>query len=533
MLAYHYSRGEELEKAEEYLFQAGEEATRAAASNEALAFFRDASRLYLQLHRDGGDPRKKARAGAEHRSRAAEQGRPDRGDRALRLRPRACSASTSRGAGSAATLRFALDLAGVLGQLYVRPGRRREVTDWPRERQISDIYFNRGRAEITSDPTRLLIDLVGAFRRFNRIDMRQIDQASAMYASFATMFCYSGLSFAVSRRALAIAKGLIRPGNVRDVFTCASMDFIHHYLLGDWRDAFVIDEGLVEEALRCGQLWDVSTYLGLDCDRRLRQGDFAGARALLAQLDDMNDSYGYTFAGAYHDGTTALLLLEERRLAEASAAAEEYTAMRHEDALRVFGLGTYAKAQLLLGRRGAAERSLTAAERITSRSIEIPPWHLSAYAAARLRHQVAVLEEAGADGGPTTRLAWHARTSIRYALRIAAKVSIQRTEIHQLAGRIWWLLGRRARALRSWERALATGTQMDARPELARTWAVAGQSLADGGARLRGLDGAACLARSLEMFSALGLEREAEHARQRTFRVPPAPETLRASGTPW
>jgi hypothetical protein len=311
------------------------------------------------------------------------------------------------------------------------------------------------------------------------------------------------------------------------------MDFIHHYLLGDWRDAFVIDDGLVEEALRCGQLWDVNNYLGLYCDRRLRQGDFAGARSLLARIDDMDDSYGYTFAGANRDGTTALLLLEERRLAEASAAAEEYTALRHEYALRVLGLGTYAKAQLLLGRRGPAERSLAAAERITSRSIEIPPWHLSAYAAARLRHQVALLEDATAGGGSTAAGAWHARRSIRYALRVAAKVSIQRTEIHQLAGRIWWLLGRRARALRSWERALTAGGQMGALPEVARTWAVAGECLADGGVRLLGLDGAACIARSLEMFHALGLEREAEHARQRTAGASPPPRTLRASGAPW
>jgi tetratricopeptide (TPR) repeat protein len=532
MLAYHYSRGEELEKAEEYLFQAGEEATRAAASNEALAFFRDASRLYLQLHRDGGDPQKKAALEQSIGLALLNKGdlteAIEHFDSALGLLGEHVPRSRIGG-----YVRFALDLAGVLGQLYVRPGRRREVTDWPRERRISEIYFNRGRAEITSDPTRLLIDLVGAFRRFNRIDMSQIDQASAMYASFATMFCYSGLSFAVSRRALAIAKGLIRPGNVRDVFTCASMDFIHHYLLGDWRDAFVIDDGLVEEALRCGQLWDVNTYLGLYCDRRLRQGDFAGARALLAQLDDMAESYGYTFAGANRDGMTALLLLEERRLAEASAAAEEYTALRHEDALRVLGLGTCAKAQLLLGRRAAAERSLEAAERITSRSIEIPPWHLSAYAAARLRHQMALLEDAIAGGGSTAAVAWHARRSIRYALRVAAKVSIQRTEIHQLAGRVWWLLGRRARALRSWEHALTVGVQMGARPEVARTWAVAGECLADSGVRLLGLDGAACTARSLEIFHALGLEREAEYARQRTAGASPAPRTLRASGAPW
>src|SRR5262249_6322434 len=225
-------------------------------------------------------------------------------------------------------VRLAGDLLAVLGQLYIRTGRRREVADWPRERQIGDIYFNRGRAEITSDPTRLLIDSGGAFRRFHRIDMPQIDQASAKYASFATMFSYSGLSFAVTRRALAIAKGLIRPDSVRDKFTCAAMEFIHHYLLGDWGDGFVVDDRLVEEALRCGQWWDVNTYLGLYCDRRLRQGDFAGARVLLARLDDMDGSYGYTFAGAYRDGPTALLLLEGRPPAEDSAAADGVSAPR-------------------------------------------------------------------------------------------------------------------------------------------------------------------------------------------------------------
>ena len=74
---------------------------------------------------------------------------------------------------------------------------------------------------------------------------------------------------------------------------------------------------------------------------------------------------------------------------------------------------------------------------------------------------------------------------------------------------------------------------MGALPEVARTWAVAGECLADGGEHLLGLDGPACLARSLEMFQALGLEREAEHTRQHTSSAASAPRTLRASGAPW
>ena len=60
MLAYHLSMGRDVERAEEYLFRAGDEAAKAAGSSEALHFFREASKLYFDLHGEGGDPEKKA-----------------------------------------------------------------------------------------------------------------------------------------------------------------------------------------------------------------------------------------------------------------------------------------------------------------------------------------------------------------------------------------------------------------------------------------------------------------------------------------
>ena len=50
MLAYHFSRAELPEKAEYYLFKAGEQAVLAAGSSEALHYFEEASRLYFQIH---------------------------------------------------------------------------------------------------------------------------------------------------------------------------------------------------------------------------------------------------------------------------------------------------------------------------------------------------------------------------------------------------------------------------------------------------------------------------------------------------
>jgi len=58
MLAYHYSKGEHLEKAEEYMIKAGEEALRSSASSEALDYYQEALKLYLKKHGHNTDPEK-------------------------------------------------------------------------------------------------------------------------------------------------------------------------------------------------------------------------------------------------------------------------------------------------------------------------------------------------------------------------------------------------------------------------------------------------------------------------------------------
>jgi hypothetical protein len=92
----------------------------------------------------------------------------------------------------------------------------------------------------------------------------------------------------------------------------------------------------------------------------------------------------------------------------------------------------------------------------------------------------------------------------------SAKVAWRRTEVLRLAGRCWWLLGNRRHALRLFERSVAWGEQLDARPETARTYATVGRLLAADGGRFRGLDGSACRARARETFEQLGLRTDLE-----------------------
>ena len=58
LLAYHYGKGENLGKTEEYLIKAGEESLKSSASNEALNYFQEALNLYLKKYGDDADPEK-------------------------------------------------------------------------------------------------------------------------------------------------------------------------------------------------------------------------------------------------------------------------------------------------------------------------------------------------------------------------------------------------------------------------------------------------------------------------------------------
>ena len=498
MLAYHYSRAEELAKAEEFLFKAGEEAASAAASAEALTFFREAAQLYVRIHGAGGDARKRAllekniarallNTGAltesiEHFDEALQR----LGER-VRRRPWATYG------------RFVTDLVAVLAGLYLGGGRRRgaaTVTDVDRE--VFEVVFDRARALTTSDPRRLFFESIGAIHRLNRCDASQVEGACAFYAGSSALFAFTAFSYDVSARFLAIAEPLIRSGSVRDRFTYRTFWFVHHYLQGNWEPTYAIEPALVDEALRAGGLWDVNTYVGLYCDLLLRQGYFAGAGALVERLGEINDAYGYGFAGTNRDAMRTLLLLERRQLDAAQASAEAYQRARHEEPLKVLGLGSKAKAQVLLGDLEGAADTLRDAEQVLRRSSDVPPWHLSAYVAARLRYDIAAC--AGGDPAAWRRLA----DSARRAGAVARKVAVQRVEIGFLRGRAYRLLGNARRTSGAWRAALESAQRLGARPEAARGAALIAQSL--GTASFAGRDAAAWRAQAERELTALGLE---------------------------
>jgi tetratricopeptide (TPR) repeat protein len=500
MLAYHYVRAENLSKAEEYLFKAGEEAARAAASREALTFFQEASRLYLQLHGGGGDDAKKALLERNIGLALMNTGQLAESmphfDQALRYLGDPIPPSMA-----GAVFQFAADAAAVAGRLYLPRFLFRSTVGRTEHRDDIQIRYPRIKAQSTSNPTRLLFDYTRAVRLLNQTDPQVVpEQVIGLYSGFAAMFAYSGISFRLGRRYLALSDRLRRPGHAKDLFDHSCLVCICNYLEGIWDDeAGTVPGEVVGEALRYGGLWEVNTYLGLDADRRLRRGDFAGTRRRLDELTEMAESYGFEFARTNHSAETTLLLLEERQLEAGLDAANLYYAAVQDDPLRVLALGSKVKAQVLLGDQEGAAATLAVAESIVRAAPIIPPWHVSAVVVGRLLYDLAEIETSSA--ARDTLLA-QAQRSARAACRVAGRVAVQRGEIYRLTAHVHRASGKPELAARWLAKAIAECERLGARPELARAHADAAQFGLDLG---DGRSGEMHLSRALELSEELGL----------------------------
>jgi class 3 adenylate cyclase/tetratricopeptide (TPR) repeat protein len=522
MLAYHYSRAENLEKAEEYLFKAGDEAARSAASSEALAYFREAWRFYILIHGDGGDPNKKAML--EKNIGLALLNTGDltectrHFDRALAYLGERVPAS--RFGVRAAFLR---NLLAVLFRLYV-PVRTRRATGAAAVREVLEVMYWRARAQTTTDPERFFFDSIASIRRLNQLDPSTVEGAAGKYAGASALFSFSGFSFAISRAFLDVARPLIQEGNLADVFPYRVFRFVHNYFAGNWREPPEIDDGLVEQALRYGQLWDVDSFLGLDGEKQLDMGDFAAAQRRLGQISEITDAYGYEFARSNQLALHAFIPLAQRRLPEALAAVESYHRERHEKLLNLIALGTKAKIQTLLCEYEAAEETLHQADALTARIGIVPPFHAGAYRLSRQLLDVRQLEAALTRGDRVMAQAYRkrARVSSRRARATARKMARLRTEAYRTTGTCQWLLGNARAAGRWWRRSLQEGERLGAKLEVARTCAEVGTRMLQSGGRLTTLNGTVAttyMERARALFDELELTWDLEQLERVTRRA--------------
>ena len=470
MLAFHFGRGVDPNEAEPHLFAAGEEAARSAASNEALQFFREASEVYLARHGERGDPEKRATLEGHLAVALLNRGQlgesVDHFDAALELRGVPVARSLPR-----QIWRALGDLPVVMSRLYVWGALRGSEQADDAERASFEMMFRRAVAQSTSDPNRFVVDSLSMLRRLGTLDPRSVPDAAALYAGAISIFSYGAGLFGVGERILRIADELAERGAIdeRELYY-RLLRFLHYFWSGDWSEEHRIPNELLNRGLAEGRLWEVSTYLDIDTDRRLRCGEFAAAEARLGELAEVADNYQHDLAWSAVRAHRTFLPLERRELDVAARAVESYYEEHADVPLNLYALGERAKIEILQRRWEDAQRTLERCSELRRSGGRIAAFHGITHARSALLYDVVRAEEASEAGDrvAATRGLERAQRSARLAISTSRGIASRRPEVYRLVGRLAWLRGKRGLASKWWQRSLGVALSMGARPELAR-----------------------------------------------------------------
>jgi class 3 adenylate cyclase/tetratricopeptide (TPR) repeat protein len=521
MLALHYSKGEDLEKAEEYLIKAGEEALKAAASSEAIHFYQEALRVYLHTHGDRVDPEKIAvlekNIGLAFLNKGHHVEAVRHLDKALDIwgwkRPRSKAH---------AFLLFIYNFAYLLKAVYFPKGRSKKQ---PPEKysEIFALLVKRATAVVLYDPLRFLMDSVATVKELLEFDTTKIKNGVAHAYSSSAIFAITGTSVKLSRRINDCFYYTPGDDDVKTTLIFGYYKLLNDFLSGNWNELPPYDEHMIDQNLRNGELFLAPGYHVFRGLLLSEQGHFGEAAFCAEKLKKIGEDYENDYSRSRRNLLRAQILFKQRKLAESLKAVEDEQALQktagHYPLVILFMFGIKAQIQLVREEALDAQETLRAAREITLQQKHIYPYFISNFLLAQFSYDLRSLEKAAQSCQRPAFAACRksAGRSGRAALKNSMKYAAAKTEAFRSMGVFCWLCGKIRNAQDWWEKSIRVGEELRARPELGRTYLEVGKRLSERGSRLKevnGLTAGACFLKARTLFEELGLEGDLEELRE-------------------
>ncbi len=515
MLAMHYSRADEMEKTEEYLVKAGEATLQSAASHEALGYFQEAMKLYMQKSDKTADPEKVAmferNIGLALYNKGLLVDAVEHFDRALEAMGDKVPKS-----------RLSLLLGGIrdfivlLKNLY-RPSDKKKRRPTEREELVFAFRLKRTNALANYDPQRLFFDLLGTIRWRSGFSLRNAD-ACHIYSLGSSLITFSGISLVLAKKLLDRAKTFATKDDPRTFMVYKYSEYIYYYHVGRWNIELDYDDELLRENLNLGEFYPAVFYLSYYLYIAVGRGDFAFTEKLIEKLREVGEAYDYEYARLYTWTFYSYCNLNKRNGQEALrylAMCIESTIKIGLDAWNVGFAGQKARAQLLVRDLAGAEESLRWGEDLLAKLGRIAGMFTMNLHIARLQYDVEVLEEMlskqglSADRAKIGEVTKRAQKSAKTALVQFKTLAEFRPEALRYTGTLYWLLRKQNVAVQYWKKSLEVGAKMWKRQELARTYVEVARRLTSKESmvhELNGLNAKECFNMAQEIFEDMNLE---------------------------
>jgi hypothetical protein len=515
LLALHYSRADNLEKAEEYMTKAGEEALRTSASSEALHYYQEALRLYQDKSGQAADPDKLAyfekniAMALFNKSQWVEalkyiEGVLDRWGAPIPKK------------GPAAMVRCIGNFLVMIKALYIGQHQSRKAPD-ERNTEILVFHYRAHLALSYIDNLRRFMSSMAFARRSIKTATLTLPDGSNMWTGLSSSFSAGGLSFFLSNRMLEVGQRLKAAESIGGRIQYATFSTMNYHVQGTWDKIKVLDEDLLDASLKMGDLWSSPVFLWFSGLVREEQGDFSELRRTIRVLFEIGEAYDSSLHTIFALHLKADFLVKTRAR-EALAEAEQVLLYSREKSTEIhvlMNLSLKAEALILFNDHEGAEESLSQAKAYYGKQKLLMPLFAAPYLAVRFLADIHQLEMTirSENSSNLAHFRKQAYQAGKAAVRNSKRYAPYRTKIFRLMGLYYWLVGEQGKALTWWTRTIREGERLGARPDLARTYFEVGKRLLEPHSKYKELNGISAkeyLDKAEKLFREMDLEWDLE-----------------------
>jgi tetratricopeptide (TPR) repeat protein len=511
MLAYHYSCGENENKAEEYMIKAGEEALRSSASSEALNYYQEALRLYLKKHGETGDPKKLAMF--EQNIALALYNRGDL-TKALEHFDKALTFYGVKSPKSpiTITLKVLICFIHLLISLYL-PFLKFKKTPTGEDRELQMLSWKRQDCLPFVAPKRFLIEAFYLIKEWSKFELTKLEKGAALFSALSSIFYFSGISFRLSGKILKSFESKIDRNDVTSKLIYETHTLNHNVLAGNWDIVKEYDDDLINKSLSMGEFMMSHVYLLYHALISRERGCFAETQRRIDKLFEIANTYEYDTARRTAIFCEVSLLVKYGRIYQALSRVEDATAIHKEIGWGMYIFWIYAYAaqiQIVLRGIGAAKEALKHARKYLSGAEKLP-LYFSHYLLSEFMVYLYRLEKS-MKAGNQSEIRKNRKNSFstgRKAVKTSKKAHVYRTEALRLMGTYYWLIGEQKKAIKWWVKSIQEGERLGARIEVSRTYFEVGKRLLEEKSKYKepnGIKAEEYLAKAKTMFEEMDLQ---------------------------
>ena len=515
MLAFHYSKAEEPEKTEEYMMKAGEEALRSSASDEALHFYKEALRLYLDKYGDRADSDKLSIL--EKNIGIALFNKGDYKDALVFfdtvLRRWGYPLQKKSVAG---IIKFIWNLIVLLKMVYWRlPNSNRIPNNYDIE--AFELICQTGEALTHVDNTTAFLSIMEFYRHIKKFDPSKTLMAPRSWAGLSAGFSASGLSFKLSNRMYEIANTFALAEDIRIRLKILGNGYCNYCHQGDWKKINDLDEDLLTSSLSIGDFFSVGFCFWFIGIVKGEQGEFDQLLKIIDRMNGIGEEYGSSIIIIEAQLLKTDYFLKKRSVQEALSTSDLGISLSRESGTElneILFLGFKAEAQLMAGNtKGASDSIIQASKIIENNKSTVFPFFSSSYKIASFILKIEKLKkiihsDSSLDKNHAQKLAYKAGKN---AVKNSRTYAPYRTKTFKVMGEYFWLIGKQTKALKWWGKAIKDGEHLNARIDLSRTYFEVGKRLLEPHSRYKQHNGVYAkdyLDKARAMFEEMDLQRD-------------------------